>query len=625
MCLLEKKMNKDFVQIRKLVFLGPDKEVATLSFKKGLNVVCGASDTGKSFLIEAIDFMLGGSKDLRDIPERVGYDRVRLAIKTSSKESFTFERSSESGGFKLFDGILEDQLQVDGGVKIKPKHGHGATDNISGWLLNNVGLLGKRIRKNAQGETRSLSFRDLARLVVVDEREIIKNTSPFLTSQFTTKTVEYSTLKLLLTGADDSAIVPAEKDERKIVGTAAKIELLDQMISDLNDEIENKNIDAEELEEQMEKLLTSIERKRTEMSSFQSNLNESIIIRRDLLSDKENIKNRISEINQMLERFKLLKEHYLIDVDRLIGVEETGSLFVHYEKVPCPLCGSLTDNVHNEEACEGNVESVVIAAKKEIEKILSLMADLANTISELGNEKEALLPELNIVEKKYKDVDEEIRVAVSPDFQNSQLEYSALMEKKNQVVLGLDTFSRFKSLEQKRKELDATEENDIEEMQPTKLSKATLSKFSKMVETILIAWDFPDASNVYFDEIEKDFVISGKPRGSRGKGLRAITHAAVTLGLMEYCRENSLPHPGFIVMDSPLLASYKPEGDDDSLRGSNLKDKFYAYLIEKHSESQVIIIENEHPPELYEKLINLHVFTKNPHENRFGFFPISTN
>jgi len=618
-------MSKDFVQLRKLAFLGQGKEAANLEFIAGLNVICGASDTGKSFLIEAIDFMLGGTKDLRDIPERVGYDRIRLAVETSSQESFTFERSSDGGGFNLYEGVLEDQLKYDGGVKIKPKHGHGATDNVSGWLLNNVGLLDKWLRKNARGDTRSLSFRDLARLVVVDEGEIIKNTSPFLTGQFTTKTVEYSTFKLLLTGSDDSAIVPAEKDDKKIVGIAAKLELLEQMIADISDEIESKNINEEELNDQLEKLLKSIERKKDEMSSFQSNLNESITERRELLSSKENTKNRIFEIDEMFERFELLNQHYLIDVERLKGVEETGSMFVHYEKAPCPLCGTLTDDLHNDENCDGNVESVVVAAKKEIEKILSLVSDLGNTVNELGNERQELLPVLDDLEERYKTVDEKIREAVSPDFQKSQLDYSSLMEKKNEVVLGLDIFVRFTNLEDKRRELDTAEESDIEEIKPTKLSKNTLEKFSKVVKNILVEWDFPDASNVYFDELEKDFVISGKPRGSRGKGLRAITHAAVTIGLMEYCKDNSLPHPGFVVLDSPLLAYYKPEGDDDSLKGSNLKDNFYSYLIKHHSDRQIIIVENEHPPELYTNSINLHVFTNNPQEGRFGLFPIGNS
>ena len=100
-----------------------------------------------------------------------------------------------------------------------------------------------------------------------------------------------------------------------------------------------------------------------------------------------------------------------------------------------------------------------------------------------------------------------------------------------------------------------------------------------------------------------------------------MTHAAATLGLLEFCKERALPHPGIVVLDSPLLAYYKPEGDGDSLQGSALKQKFYKYLIEEHSDSQVIIVENEHPPEAFEGQLGLTVFTKNPKHGRFGLFP----
>ncbi len=618
-------MNRKALVLRKLAFLGPGKDAAVLNFKKGVNVVCGASDTGKSFLIEAVDFMLGGSKELRDIPERVGFDRVRLAIETSTEDKYTFERSSDGGGFNLYDGILDEQLQFDGGQRIKQKHGHGATDNVSGWLLDNIDLLEKVLRKNAQGVTRSLSFRDLARLVVVDESEVIRSTSPFLSGQVITKTVEYSTLKLLLTGADDSAIVPGEKQESKLIGISAKVELLEQWISDLSDEITDKNLDENELNEQTDRLLVAIEIKKNEMSVFQSTLNESISSRRELLENKEGMKNRVGEVEEMLGRFNLLKKHYLIDVERLMGVEEIGSLFVHYEKVPCPLCGSLSEEGHSVEDCDGNIEEVVFAAKKEIEKIQSLVADLDGTVEELYSEVKNLKPELDNIEGQYKIVDEKIREAISPDFQKSQIDYTLLMEKKNEVNLSLEMFNRLSKFEQQKQELDNAEDDVIEEIKPTKLSKATLNDFSKTVENILVAWDFPEAEDVYFDEADKDFVISGKPRGSRGKGLRAITHAAVTIGLLEYCKLNSLPHPGFVVIDSPLLAYYKPEGKDDDLQGSNLKEKFYDYLVKNHSDSQIIIVENEHPSDEVEAKVNLIVFTKNPHVGRFGLFPVENN
>jgi hypothetical protein len=90
---------------------------------------------------------------------------------------------------------------------------------------------------------------------------------------------------------------------------------------------------------------------------------------------------------------------------------------------------------------------------------------------------------------------------------------------------------------------------------------------------------------------------------------------------MEFCRERELPHPGFVVLDSPLLAYWKPEGKDDDLSGTDLKERFYGYLLGLSKDNQVIIIENEHPPQFVFDKSAVTVFTKNPHEGRYGFFP----
>ena len=81
-----------------------------------------------------------------------------------------------------------------------------------------------------------------------------------------------------------------------------------------------------------------------------------------------------------------------------------------------------------------------------------------------------------------------------------------------------------------------------------------------------------------------------------------------------------MPHPGFVVLDSPLLAYFKPEGDEDlALRGTDLKERFYEYLVAHHKQdSQITIIENQHPPATIEPEITMTVFTGNPAEGRFG-------
>jgi predicted nucleic acid-binding Zn-ribbon protein len=612
----------DALEISDVSFLGISVDPALISFDQGLSVICGASDTGKSFLVEVIDFLLGG-KDLRKIPELDGYDRVRIGIKSSKHGDWTFERSIVGGNYRTYEGIIGTRTDVkDSGTK-NVKHAAGRVDNISGWLLSSIDLLNKSLRKNARGECRSLSFRDIARLIIVNEQEIIRQDSPFLTGQYISKTAEKSALKLMLTGVDDSAIVPTDADKQSEASDLAKAELLDEWINDLDDEITQHGYSRQELEEQLEKLEFSIASCKAQLQLTQSQLNEMTNQRREIIKHRENIKDRKDDIENMLERFSLLRAQYVNDLHRLMAIEESGSLFVHHERVACPLCGALPNAQHGGEECDGDVESIVIAAAAEMEKISKLASDLDSTVSALKEEYSRLGEELVEIEEKLVEVDGEIKSAIAPELADVQSSYLEYVDTRSKVISYISLFERLEKLHAQKENLFGDTDGSESDNQKiaTKLSTQVLHDFSKTIQNILEAWDFPERGSVHFDEDTMDFVINGKLRGNRGKGLRAITHAAATLGLLEFCKERSLPHPGFVVLDSPLLAYYKPEGEDDSLQGSALKLNFYRYLIEQHSDSQIIIVENEHPPEPFEKQLNLTVFTKNPQQGRFGLLP----
>ena len=73
-------------------------------------------------------------------------------------------------------------------------------------------------------------------------------------------------------------------------------------------------------------------------------------------------------------------------------------------------------------------------------------------------------------------------------------------------------------------------------------------------------------------------------------------------------------------MDSPLLAYWAPEGDEDHLTGTDLKERFYEYLLGLQSDTQVIVVENQHPPDFVFERANVITFTKNSRQGRYGFF-----
>ena len=66
--------------IRRLTLVGRDVPNAEVQFKQGLNVVSGPSDTGKTFIVQCIDYMLGGKDVPEAIPEAAAYETARLAL-----------------------------------------------------------------------------------------------------------------------------------------------------------------------------------------------------------------------------------------------------------------------------------------------------------------------------------------------------------------------------------------------------------------------------------------------------------------------------------------------------------------------------------------------------------------
>jgi predicted nuclease with TOPRIM domain len=603
------------IQLEKIEFLGPDKRSA-IEFHEGVNVICGASDTGKSFLAEVIDFMLGGSS-LREIPERVPYGSANLGFNFAPNERWVIKRGLAGGNFELAP-ISEDGEGTP--TALKQQHLQGKTDNISGFFLDRIGLMNKRILKSkAKATTQSLSFRNLARLIIVQEGEIQDRQSPFLSGQVVAKTAELAVIKLLLTGVDDSAIVASLVESPD---NARQLALIEEILSDLSSEISDMGHEKPELVEQLEKLNATLAEHSTSMDAVQSQLEEKVGRRKELFDECAGYQRRIHEISELLARFELLGKHYAVDRERLLAIQESGSMFSYIEQAPCPLCGASPDAQHSGDECDGDVEAIVTAANAEIAKIERLLAELEQTVTGLRSEASGL--DTSWIEKRslLEQADAEIRASISPLVVEARAQFSEVVEKRAEVQSAIGMFDRLEKLE-KRKQVLIDEENaDSPESQTVEsgLPDAAAHALSMTIERILRAWHFPGECRVHFDKERSDFVIDGKPRGSRGKGLRAITHAAVNIGLMEYCREQSLPHPGFVVMDSPLLAYFKPEGDDDiELKGTDLKERFYEYLIQQHSrDSQVIIIENEHPPEKFEDQLHLTIFSGNPSEGRFG-------
>jgi hypothetical protein len=187
----------------------------------------------------------------------------------------------------------------------------------------------------------------------------------------------------------------------------------------------------------------------------------------------------------------------------------------------------------------------------------------------------------------------------------------------------LSLFGTLSDLEDRRIKLLAQVDGEAagSSSSEVELPTSAADSFAALVLTILKEWHFPDADRVHFDLRDRDLVLNGKKRVSYGKGLRAVTQAAFTVGLLEYCRQNGRTHPGFIILDSPLLSYREPDNAEDDLSSSDLNAHFYHYLSTRMDDRQFIIVENTDPPADVQASEQAIKFTGTAVSGRYGYFP----
>ena len=609
-------------QIRSLAFHGQDKLPAIVRFNEGLNVIYGASDTGKSFIIEAIDFMFGAKGPLKDIPQAMGYDQILMALEFTEGDVITTRRSMDGGAFEVFDGAFSEELPDAEGRILSETHSSKDADNLSAFLLGKIGLADKKIRKNAKDETQNLSFRNLARLCIVNEEEIIQKRSPLSDGNYTADTANTSVFRLLLTGVDDSALVASQKKSPEVQKREAQLELLNQLINEVEQRIKEISSSKDGLTKQEERLNEAMDARSYQLSVTENQYRRVSSDLRNHMKRREENRNRFTEVVMLLERFDLLRKHYHSDIERLMSIMEAGSIISSIDADVCPVCGADAEHHRNGSTCDNDVARVTAAASSEIEKIDRRAEELSDTIDALAKEKNRLEASLPKIEEYLRVKNDELQTVIAPDLRKLRTSYKDLADKGASIREALGLFETKSDLIDRKVRLEnANSQSNSNPLPVTALTDTVVSPFSELVRKTLECWGFPGAERVHFDLQTKDLVISGKPRVSFGKGLRAITQAAFSISLMEFCANNNSAHPGFVILDSPLLSYKEPEGPEDDLSHTDLNGNFYRYLLQMNANRQVIIVENTTPPSDVELGGRVEHFSGTHSAGRFGLFP----
>lgn len=626
-------MTTSGIELAKLSFSGPLVNPVDVQLRSGLNVLFGASNTGKTFTLKALDFMLGGSKELPGIGERGGFDKAWLAANLPISGLVTLKRALAGGSLEMYSGDVVEQLaDRKNAQKLSARHDPSNTENLSQLLLEELGFGTKLIAVDENGKQRSLSFRDLAKYSLVDETSIQSEVSPIESGQFVTRTAERSIFKLLLTGSDDSAIVPVVDKKTFRAATNGKLEVLDEMIAAIGEQLNADYPDAEELQSQSDRLEESWNAAQQELQAAQESIRQRLQDKRRIADQIEALDQRADEIIINLGRFEQLDEVYESDLKRLASLEEAGFLLSLSADRDCPLCGA---EPANQKVTHGldHVDEVRKAALAEGGKIRAQLKDLRDTVRVLEAEGEQVARASLAIQGELSEV--ELALAgLSPSAVEKRRRVDELLPERDSVRRGLSLIEQRRNLVARREALAAIKATPKSEKPKLGVPTNSAHEFAQKVSQVLAAWHFPGQLHVSFDETLYDLRIDGKNRQDNGKGVRAITHAAFKVALLLFCKERDLPHPGFLVLDTPLLTYRDPlthrEGelsaDESALKQTSLKDYFFEHLLKNAAAGQFLIIENVDPPSGIGKFANVMTFAGNSTAGaRNGLFPIKAD
>jgi hypothetical protein len=612
------------MQIVFLLITGPDVQPAEVQFHPGLNIINGPSNTGKSHILRLIDFALGSKDAPESLPEQVGYDLVHLGVSLRDGVKKTIVRPLQGGEIVVLDGLQTAQPTAKEGTVLSAQH--NARKSLSKFLLEDVGAQARKIRTDAKGKTRELSFRDLLRLSIVDETDIQKKASPVLTGQFVTKTPELSVFKYVLMGVDDSALDIAQRDENKELRQAAQLELIDRQIRELDKEIEESSVDLEELRKNDEQIDAQLEKNFDVQERSEVTYRALLARRRQLRSSYDDETSRSREIQTLLRRFELLKKHYESDKRRLTSIQEAGQYYTLEEETVCPVCGAGPESHDPSRACDGDVERIAKAATAELLSLAERSRELELTINYLGSQFSECEERAKELLAEVDSVGEEITGEV-PNVRTIRSAVQELLSKKLVTQRGLDTVRRRERMLEQRNQLGVGQETDSTTLVANnQLDGTLLDELCQLIERELDGWQFPSAARVFFETNKLDISLGGKSRTANGKGVRALLHGAFSIALLKFALQHKRAHPGFLILDSIFVTYRDPDGNEDQeIKSSALKDTALETLSSLSSELQVIIIENVSVPASIEKKEFYQHFTGTHGVGRFGLFPKLVN
>jgi hypothetical protein len=593
-----------------------------------LSVIAGAFSTGKTTVLEFVDYCLGASDHPRH-PEIMPKVRAATLEIELSGTPYLIERAV--GEPSTFAYVRPGQLDGDAERPVpqrRPLRPAGNPDSLSGLLLAHCKLDGVRLRDlpaQSDSDTDPLSFRDLMWLCFLpnerlDNRNLLFENHPM-------KHLRLQQVVDVVFGVhDDRSVdlgrrvrqVDAELVEARVEYAVASRIVHEQQVGRRVDlEAAHQRAKAELADTEL--AIAALDEQTRAATGFAEELRER---HRNAGLDARRAAAVVRDRETQVQRMGPLRAQYADDVSKLTMLVEAHRLFDPVDTSDDPSAPAPVDYA------------------AELRAAKARLAELTGYLEELDRD----LPDLR--EKMQRAQETEARAAAEVDSATAHAvtpylaQRDALARRREDAVAAIqravsglrlvqslerraDHVARQESMARSLREELATETSD--RLRPDRA--AVIARVSERYRRILADWRYPKLADAYLADDLTPFV-RGDPYRVASAGGRTLIALAWQLAMFEVAWETGSSHPGFLMLDSPQKNLGRAgERDDaefaDSVTVVDIYRHLHGWLSGPGAGAQIVVADNV-PPEMAEPDVIVR-FSRRPDQPPYGLIDDETS
>ncbi len=630
------------ILVNKLIVVGTKKNY-TVSFSPGVNIIYGDSATGKSSILNLIDYLFGAKKlDLYPEIEEVGRYAVLDVNLNENRYSIRRDIFDAARPIEVYPCSFENIEQY--AVKkylpnFKSNGKYPEMEFFSEFLLNALDLTNLKIKQSPtkdESKLTRLSFRDIFKYCYVDQDDL-GSKKLFMPDNYALQIRNSEVFKYLFNALDSQT---SELEQNISFKTQQRNELNSKFlaVSDFLRESELRGLSAlDEEATRTDQDIESIQEQITQLNNRTTADNEVYSAIKLTLAEIDmdiNIAHQIMTDNEhKIERFTRLKNDYISDIEKFKSSVQAREVIgeIPEEISLCPVCA----NVLQIEDAKNRFEiAPTEKVKQELNSLNRRVKDTTKIISECKSQWElekSKLQELNEQEQKARElIDQNTKELISPYLAERDMYISQLGELKQKRV---DIISRLKIRNQHdllTKNIKSLElsigrlKERLKELQDdTPSMSAVLSNLADNLKSYLDYVKIKDPSGISIKSNKFTPVVRGvEYRSITSGGLRTIVGIGYFCSLIEEALSTQMSYPSFLMIDTvgkylgktktQIRNTKETSVEEDNKEGVSDPHKYqniFEYIIQlsdkyeyKKRTCQFILVDNDVPDHIIGKL-----------------------